>query len=163
MAMAALREKPDLETPATAADVGRASRGSRWLAEWLVRLRLPLLVAALVLAALAWTPARHVQFDRSIENMFAADDPLLPPYRLLKQQFGGNEIVMAVYADPHLLAQDGSGISNLADVTQRLRQVPGVKDLNRDTRLPGKVVPDHYAFARRGIESPAIRGHPLYA
>ena len=30
--------------------------------------------------------------------MFAHSDPLLPPYQRLKQEFGGNEVVLAVYA-----------------------------------------------------------------
>ena len=88
-----------------------SSAASRQLAEWIVRLRWPMLAAAVVLAILAWKPGHRVQFDRSIENMFAPNDPLLPPYDRLKQQFGGNEIVMAVYTDPQLLAEDGSGMA----------------------------------------------------
>jgi hypothetical protein len=127
--MPAQIDNSDQESTEAATHADRSSGASRRLAEWIVRLRWPLLVTALVMAGLAWTPAKFVQYDRSIENMFASDDPLLPPYRLLKRQFGGNEIVMAVYADPQLLADDGGGISKLAHVTQRLRNVPGVKDI----------------------------------
>jgi predicted RND superfamily exporter protein len=91
--------------------------------------RWPLLILALVMGALAWGPASRVHFDRSIERMFAADDPLLPPYERLKANFGGNEIVMAVYTDEHLLDPDGSGLTRLAGIGARLKAVPGVRDV----------------------------------
>lgn len=61
--------------------------------------------------------------------MFSAGDPLLPPYERLKSRFGGNEIVMAVYRDPELLAPDGSGLARLANVSERMKKVPGVQDV----------------------------------
>src|SRR5215204_3457882 len=97
--------------------------------ELLIAARWPLLVVAALLAAAAWRPANQVRFDRSIEKMFAPSDPLLPPYQRLKDRFGGNEIVMAVYRDEQLLSADGSGIERLAGLSQRLKAVPGVKDV----------------------------------
>ncbi len=96
--------------------------------DWLVRWRHCFLILGVGLAIAAWFPAQRMTFDRSIENMFAADDPLLAPYRRLKAQFGGNEVVLAVYRDETLLSADGRGIRRLAEVTKRVRQVPGVKD-----------------------------------
>src|SRR5262245_50236183 len=93
----------------------------------LIAYRWPLFGCALVLAAVAYFPAQHVRFDRSVENLFAPSDPLLPPYQRLKEQFGGNEIVMAVYRDQQLLAEDGSGIERVAGVSSRMKKVPGVK------------------------------------
>src|SRR5262245_38921309 len=97
--------------------------------EFLIAARWPLFVVAMVLAAVAWWPAGQVQFDRSIEKMFAPDDPVLPPYQRLKERFGGNEIVVAVYHDDHLMDADGRGIRRLANVSEQLRQVPGVRDV----------------------------------
>ena len=91
--------------------------------------RWPLLFAAIVLAAISYGPASRVRFDRSIERMFAPGDPLLPPYERLKSRFGGNEIVLAVYADDHLLAADGSGLARLAQVSRNLKGVAGVRDV----------------------------------
>ena len=76
-------------------------------ASFLIAARWPLLITAVVLAAAAYGPSRELRFDRSIEHMFAPNDPLLPPYQRLKQQFGGNEVVLAVYQDEHLLDPDG--------------------------------------------------------
>ena len=99
------------------------------IAGWLLVGRWPLLILAVVAGALCVVPARQVKFDRSIENMFAPDDPLLPPFQHLKSVFGGNEIVLAVYADPHLLAEDRSGIERLQQISQQLKDTPGVRDV----------------------------------
>ena len=95
----------------------------------LVDWRIPLLMIAIGLAAIAVAPARNVKFDRSIENMFAADDPLLPPYQKLKNTFGGNEVVLAVYEDHNLLDSTGGGLKRLQRVTERLKKVEGVADV----------------------------------
>jgi predicted RND superfamily exporter protein len=82
-----------------------------------------------VIAALSYWPSTQVRFDYSIERMFAPDDPLLPPYERLKSRFGGNEIVLAVYADDGLMTADGSGLARLAVVSERLKKVAGVRDV----------------------------------
>lgn len=97
---------------------------SQRFAEWLVDWRWPLLALAAAFTAAAWFPARRLEFDRSVENMFAPDDPLLVPYRQLKRTFGGNEIVIAAYRDENLLSQ--RGLARVADLTRRLGQVDGV-------------------------------------
>lgn len=99
------------------------------IAAWLLAGRWPLLALALLAAAVCALPASHVKFDRSIENMFAPDDPLLPPYRHLKSIFGGNEVVLAVYADPQLLAEDRAGIERLQKISRELKDTPGVRDV----------------------------------
>src|SRR5262245_2165231 len=96
---------------------------------FLIVARWPLFLLAVVIAAAAYWPSRQVRFDRSIEKMFAADDPLLPPYVRLKQRFGGNEVILAVYHDEQLLDEDGSGIGRLSAVTRRMKGVTGVKDV----------------------------------
>lgn len=93
----------------------------------LARLRWVLLVAGVLLAALSWSPARRIQFDHSIENMFAPNDPLLPPYQRLRDRFGGNEIVLVVYQDEQLLAPQESGLRRLTTITERLRGIEGVR------------------------------------
>jgi hypothetical protein len=103
--------------------------GSHRIAHWIVAGRWPCLAAAAVLAALAWLPATRLEFDRSLENMFRRGDPLLAAYRRLREQFGEDEIVMAVYEDPQLLAADGSGIERLAALDRQLREVPGVREV----------------------------------
>ncbi len=102
---------------------------SNAVAEWIVRTRWIMLLIAAIAAAAAWESSRRVEFDRSIENMFAADDPLLAPYRKLKEQFGGNEIVMGVYVDPNLLAKDWAGIKRLDQVGKQLEKIDGIQEV----------------------------------
>ena len=104
---------------------GPTSRFNQFLIDW----RIPLFLFGIVLVAVAVWPAQQLSFDRSIENMFSKSDPLLPPYLRLKRQFGGNEIVLAVYDDPELLHEDGRGLKRLTATSGRLKKVAGVKDV----------------------------------
>lgn len=104
----------------------------RWIVTHLVRFRwLFLAITVILTSAIVCSFAWHggLDFDRRIENMFAADDPLLPPYQKVKRLFGGNEIVLAVYHDPDLFASDGSGIRRLEGIAAQLRDVPGVESV----------------------------------
>ena len=100
------------------------SKVTKFLIAW----RWPLLGLAVLFTALSWLPASRLDFDRSVENMFAADDPLLPPYRLLKRTFRGNEVVMAAYVDDELMT--ARGYQRLAELTRKLSQVPGVAEID---------------------------------
>lgn len=99
------------------------------VSEWMFKARWPLLALACTLGVISWKPAGEMRFDRSVENMFRPGDPLLKEYRQLKQAFGGNEIVMATYSDPQLLAETGEGIERLEKVEQQLNQIPGVREV----------------------------------
>lgn len=94
------------------------------IADYLVAWRWPCLALAILATALAWPWARELSFDRSIEAMFAADDPLLVPYRQLKRTFGGDEIALAAYVDPELLSP--AGLDRLEQLTNKLGGVKGV-------------------------------------
>ncbi|MFO0901442.1 MAG: efflux RND transporter permease subunit [Pirellulales bacterium] len=114
---------------------------SRFVAR-LLDARWLLLAIGILTFAIAWFPAQRLEFNRSIENMFAVDDPIVPPYQLLKQTFGGNEIVLVVYEDAELLAPDGRGLERLAGVAERLRAVPGVRDVLSLDRPIGSTIVD---------------------
>ena len=97
--------------------------------ELLIRWRWPLLALGAVLALNAQWFTPPLEFDRSIENMFADDDPLLPPYHKLKRTFGGNEIVLVVYRDEQLFDKNGEGLDRLGEISKDLREVKGVQDV----------------------------------
>ncbi len=113
---------------------------SERIAHLLVNWRWPLLVSGALLTACFFLPSRSLDFDRSIENMFAPDDPLLPPYRRLKRAFGGNEIVLAVYTDPDLMNEDRSGIRRLAEISDKLKAMEGVRDVLSLAELDRSIV-----------------------
>lgn len=121
----------------------------RKLAERMVVWRWPLLIAGLVMAIVTWGPARRVDFDRSIENMFAPNDPLLGPYRRVKRLFGGNEIVLAAYADESLFDSSGSGMQRLSRFHQDLSVVPGVRSVLTLDRLIGEAIVEDSLVARQ--------------
>ena len=102
---------------------------TRRISEFLIAWRWPLFALAVIGSLASYWPARRLDFDHSVENMFAPDDPLLPPYQKLQRTFGGNEIVLAVYVDPELMHEDGRGMTRLDEVAGRLRKVEGVRDV----------------------------------
>ncbi len=99
------------------------------IAGQLIKWRSLFLALAAVSAVGAFFLSRQLDFDRSIESMFSPDDPILKPYQELKQNFVGNEIVLAVYEDPNFLSEDGAGIERLATVAKQLKSVDGVLDI----------------------------------
>ena len=106
----------------------------------LISWRFACFLVAAVTAALLLRSSFRVQFDHSIENMFAPGDALLEPYERLKRTFGGNEIVLALYEDEHLLEEQG--LARLAARREELAQVSGVKSvLSLDQMLVEKENP----------------------
>lgn len=77
------------------------------MAAGLVRWRWPLLIAAVAITAAAVWPSTQLRFDVKIANLFPPDDPVLLAYQDSIKQFGGSEIVVAVYTDPELLTAAG--------------------------------------------------------
>jgi len=136
----------------------------RRFAGWLVAARWPLLGLAIAIAALSYFPSRALKYDRSIENMFPPGDPLLPPYRRLKDNFGGNEIVMAVYRDEHLFEPDGSGFRRARKFSRALKKVDGVAAVlgpgEVDLKVPRGLNADtDVAFAFRQVFSSYTHNH----
>ncbi|NOZ41491.1 MAG: MMPL family transporter [Planctomycetes bacterium] len=91
---------------------------------FLIRRRLVLLGLGLLLAGAAALLGTRLQLDRSIEHMFADDDPILQPYRELQEKFGQNEIAMVVYSEPEL--QTEQGLARVALIADQARKIPGV-------------------------------------
>lgn len=90
----------------------------------LLRHRHVLLGLGVLLAVGGALLGSHLQLDRSIEHMFADDDPILRPYRELQEKFGQNEIAMVVFSEPEL--QTEQGLARIASLTEEVRKVPGV-------------------------------------
>ena len=95
----------------------------RWSSR-LIRYRYWLLAVAAVLGVASAIIGRDLALNRSLENMFAPDDPILVPYRRLQRTFGEHEVVLAVYDEPEL--KSSAGIERLKTVVEKLRAVPGV-------------------------------------
>ena len=100
----------------------------------LIRWRWLALLLALLLMAACWPMSRDLSFDQSIENMFSTDDPVLGPYRRLKELFDGNEIVLVAYEDEQL--KTPAGYRRLAVLSDKLAKVPGVRTTISIARTP---------------------------
>ncbi len=87
-----------------------------------------------MLAAGAWPVAGQLRFERSLESMFPPGDPVLEPFKRLKQLFAGNQVVLAVYRDPRLLS--AAGMQRLQGLSQALEKVPGVQGVMSLTTTP---------------------------
>ncbi|MBA2114557.1 efflux RND transporter permease subunit [Bremerella alba] len=102
----------------------------RWIA-----LRWLLLAIGIALTVGAVYLGQGLSFDRSIENMFAAEDPLIQSHEQFNRIFGGNEVILGVYQDDQLFAEDGSGLDRVREVRTKIEDLDGIKEvlsLDRD-------------------------------
>jgi uncharacterized protein len=106
-------------------------------ADWLIFLRLPLLLLSLVTAGLALAPSLQLEFDRSIEGLFHEDDPSLISYIEDQDLFGGAETVIIAYSDPKLFTI--AGLKRLEGFHSKLNKLPGILSIFSlaKARLPG--------------------------
>src|SRR5918993_2868016 len=95
---------------------------------------------AIVLTLAAFFPAFTLDLDRSIESLYADDDPRLVDYLESKKLFGGDEFVIVAWDEPKLLTQDGKVTAGAArrirEFSTKLSRVGGVnlassQDLDR--------------------------------
>lgn len=98
-----------------------------YITEKLVERRWLLLAIAGLLAIISYPIGGQLALDRSIDTMFAANDPLLPPYHHLKETFQGNDMILCVYEDHDFLKADHSGMQRAESIAKRLEKVDGVR------------------------------------
>ncbi|HUG90961.1 MAG TPA: MMPL family transporter [Planctomycetaceae bacterium] len=101
------------------------------LVDWLIRGRYVLFPAVLVLLAAAWPASQRLEYDRSIESLYTADDPRLAAYRDSKRLFGGDEFIIVAWTDPELLDEASGKLTPAAEdrirsFSRRLSEIPGV-------------------------------------
>ncbi len=88
--------------------------------------------------------SRELRMDRSLERMFAPDDPLLAPYRQLQEAFGEHPIVLAIYEDDQLANPEG--LERIASLTAAAREIPGVVAVVSMGDVPGLLQADGTAI-----------------
>lgn len=97
----------------------------------LVSGRWGVLVLLLLTSVAAWPLANRLEFDQSIETLYAGDDPHLIEYLDSKRQFGGDELLIIAWPQKRLF--EGSTFSIPAETSQSIREfadqigaVPGI-------------------------------------
>lgn len=120
---------------------------------------------AIALALLAFVPAFNLELDRSIESLYADDDPRLVDYIESKELFGGDEFVIVAWDEPKLLTQDGKlsdeAATHINDLSTKLSRVGGVNLAS--TQDLDRVIKNAIAFAKdaaaeRFGDNPLLRG-----
>lgn len=114
------------------------------LLTWLIRWRWWTFGCALVLAGIGGYVGQGLKMDRSLERLFAPDDPLLPPYRQLQRTLGEHQFVLAIYRDENL--QTSTGLAQLDALAEKLRAVPGVVAVVSMHDVPGFLTSDGSAI-----------------
>ncbi|MBA3316003.1 MAG: MMPL family transporter [Planctomycetaceae bacterium] len=135
------------------------------LADTLVAHRRLLAGIAIALGLLAFLPALRLDLDRSIESLYAEDDPLLVDYRESKTLFGGDEFVIVAWDEPKLLTPDGklntAAAKRIRELSAKLANVGGVNKAS--TQDLDRVISNAIAFAKDAAtekfgDNPLLRG-----
>lgn len=120
------------------------------IASFLVARRWILLAAGVLLLASSLWPATRLQFDRSLERLFRPGDPDLAALQTIRRIFAAGDMILVVYRDPALLAEDAGGLERLREVVRAFRAIPGVYDVwSLDQPLGDEIVDPHSDVAAR--------------
>lgn len=99
--------------------------------ETLIRYRLFILPAALVATALVWPIASQLEFDQSIESLYADNDPHLEAYKASAVNFGGDEFAIIAWPEPDLFVEGTDSLSEesqarIEAVAAKIAEIPGI-------------------------------------
>lgn len=106
---------------------------------WLIRLTHVLLdyrgwwlIVSILLTAAAWFPASQLEFEQSIESLYAKDNVRLAAWRDSKRTFGGDEFIVVAYTDPDLFEADEDKLTDgarerIEALSDKLKQVKGLQ------------------------------------
>jgi uncharacterized protein len=107
---------------------------SRFVVAW--RFLFLALAVASGLAA-AWI-SKDFRLDRRLESMFPRGSKVLNDYQLLKESFGGNEVVLIVYSDDQFWTGSNESMERLRQLGDKIRGSQGVRavmDLSQIDKL----------------------------
>ncbi|MBM83364.1 MAG: hypothetical protein CMJ78_22615 [Planctomycetaceae bacterium] len=97
----------------------------------LIKLRLPMLLIAIALTVPAGWLAQGLNFDQSVESLYAEDDPVLANYRFSKDLFGGDEFAIVAFEHPQLFDEKSALSETATDdinaLVEKLNDIPGVQ------------------------------------
>ena len=98
---------------------------------WVVEHRALGFVLACLLTLIAVPVSRRLQFDQSIEALYAHGNPRLTEFRESRALFGGDELILIAWRDPELFDEKGDRfrperLKIVGDLAERLAEVPGI-------------------------------------
>ncbi|MEM9701874.1 MAG: RND family transporter, partial [Planctomycetota bacterium] len=83
-----------------------------------------MLLVGLALVAGAFVPASRLELERSIESLYAPDDPRLGAFRRSREMFGGDEFVLVAWDREEATAPES--LDAISEFAAKLSAVPGV-------------------------------------
>lgn len=94
--------------------------------------RLAILAVAAIVTILAWPMAVRLNFDQSIESLYADDDQHFAAYARSKQHFGGDEFAIVAWEETGILTEDSTSVSpgsrgRIEALAEKLSLIPGVE------------------------------------
>lgn len=112
----------------------------------LIDRRRELAVFVVLSTALAVYVSRGLEFDQSIDSLYAADDPVLQEYLKSKRLFLGDEFAFVAWEEPQLFEPNSLQLTKasrkrIQDLSAKLSAIQGVRkqstqDLERALRFP---------------------------
>lgn len=84
--------------------------------------------------------AQRLPVDRDLARMLPCGDPDRESWEEFSRIFGRADVVLIAYRDDQLFSADGRGIRRLAEMADRLRRIPGVKDVWSLDQLMGELI-----------------------
>ncbi len=113
---------------------------------------------SILLLAVAWPASNRLSFDRSLQKMFAPDDPTRMDFEFLQLKFGVADLVVFAYRDEKLWAKDGSGLERLQHIRERIEKIEGISiamDLSKMDQMLGQLQQPLSIFG----QPPGTRSH----
>ena len=94
--------------------------------------RLAILAVAAIVTILAWPIAARLNFDQSIESLYADDDQHFAAYARSKKHFGGDEFAIVAWEETGILSEDSTSVSpgsrgRIEALAEKLSLIPGVE------------------------------------
>jgi len=119
------------------------------IVQQLLRWRMLVLPVVAILFVIALPIAARLEFDQSIESLYAEDDEYFSAYDRSKQLFGGDEFAIIAWAEDGLFKPDSNIVSErsaerIENLARKIIAVPGVypeslQTLPRATDVSGRI------------------------
>ncbi len=97
------------------------------MADRLIQHRFLSLGIAVIVGILAYSLNGRFVLERRLESMFRSGDPVLANYLQLRDQFGGNEVILVVFPDETFWDPTQRKLEELAEIHKALEKIDGIR------------------------------------
>jgi predicted RND superfamily exporter protein len=105
----------------------------RTLADQILKYRIPILLACLLLCVPALYSVSRMEAEEAFDSWYGSDDPVYKQYQDLEDQFGSGRFFVAVFKDDDLFTSEHLRL--ISNLTARLEQEKGVEKVTSLTNV----------------------------